>query len=93
MLIREMGGRKALNTDQSIPEILSVWSEERAGSKKLSRHDLQDHMLNSRNHIYSRQISEEFEKRHFKVGKFRLCFPFSNVSADLSTKINSMAID
>ena len=41
----------------------------------------------------NQKISDEFEKRHFKVGKFKLCFPFSNGSSDLSIKINSMAKD
>ena len=39
------------------------------------------------------KINDEFEKRHFKIGKFKLCFPFSNGSAELSVKINSMAKD
>jgi hypothetical protein len=47
-------------------------------------------MSNPNDLTFVRQaISEEFEKRFFKVGKFKLCFPFSNLSADLSCKINS----
>ena len=39
------------------------------------------------------KINEEFDKRHYKIGKFRLCFPFSNMSAELAMKINTAQKD
>ena len=36
-------------------------------------------------------VEEEIGRRFIKVGKFRLCFPFSAQSADLSVKINLSA--
>ena len=88
MLIQDSNslGSKMLRTEDS-NDVLQYDTKPALFSQKLSSSALSNHKETNK------KISEEFEKRHFKVGKFKLCFPFSNGSADLSIKINSMAKD